>query len=51
MEETFSPRWVGFGLASLALVMAIGTVRFRWALDETWLQDELFRPAEAIGAA
>jgi voltage-gated potassium channel len=38
VDETFSPRRIGFGLAAFAAVMAIGTVGFRWALDESWLQ-------------
>ena len=38
MDETFSPRRIAFGLAAFAVVMAIGTVGFHWALGETWLQ-------------
>ena len=38
MEGTFSPRRIGFGLAALAVVLGIGTVGYRWSLDETWLQ-------------
>ena len=38
MDETFSPRRIGIGLAAFAVVMTIGTVGFRWALGESWLQ-------------
>jgi voltage-gated potassium channel len=38
VDESFSPRRIGFGLAGFAVVMAIGTVGFRWALHESWLQ-------------
>jgi len=38
VEGTFSPRRIGFGLAALAVVLGIGTVGYRWSLDETWLQ-------------
>ena len=38
MDESFSPRRIGYALAALAVVLGIGTVGFRWSLDETWLQ-------------
>src|SRR5919199_6551951 len=38
VDETFSPRRIGIGLAAFAVVMTIGTVGFRWALGESWLQ-------------
>jgi voltage-gated potassium channel len=38
VEGTFSPRRIGLGLAALAVVLGIGTVGYRWSLDETWLQ-------------
>jgi voltage-gated potassium channel len=38
VDESFSPRRIGIGLAGFAVVMAIGTVGFRWALNESWLQ-------------
>jgi voltage-gated potassium channel len=38
LDETFSPRRIGFGLAAFAVVMTVGTVGFRWSLGESWLQ-------------
>jgi voltage-gated potassium channel len=38
VDEGLSPRRIGYAALGLAAVMAIGTVGFRWALDETWLQ-------------
>ena len=38
MDQSFSPRRIGLGLAAFAVLMTIGTVGFRWALGETWLQ-------------
>ncbi len=36
--ESFSPRRIGYALAALAAVLAVGTVGYRWSLGETWLQ-------------
>ncbi|TML38670.1 MAG: potassium channel protein [Actinobacteria bacterium] len=36
--ESFSPRRIGYALAALAAVLAIGTVGYRWSLGESWLQ-------------
>ena len=36
--EAFHPRRFLYALAALALVLALGTVGFRWSLDEGWLQ-------------
>jgi len=38
VEHAFSFRRFGYALAAMAVVLAIGTVGFRAALDETWLQ-------------
>jgi voltage-gated potassium channel len=38
VEHAFSFRRFGYALAAMATVLAIGTVGFRWSLDETWLQ-------------
>jgi voltage-gated potassium channel len=38
VEGTFSPRRIGYGLVALVVVLGIGTVGYRWSLDETWLQ-------------
>jgi voltage-gated potassium channel len=38
VDESFSPRRIGYALVALAAVLGIGTVGFRWSLDETWLQ-------------
>lgn len=38
MDDSFSPRRLGLAFGALAAVMAIGTLGFRWALGETWLQ-------------
>ncbi|TML50542.1 MAG: potassium channel protein [Actinobacteria bacterium] len=36
--ESFSPRRIGYALAALAAVLAVGTVGYRWSLGESWLQ-------------
>ena len=36
--DGISPRRIGYALAALAVVLAIGTVGYRWSLHETWLQ-------------
>jgi voltage-gated potassium channel len=36
--DGISPRRITFALTALAAVLAIGTVGFRWSLDESWLQ-------------
>ena len=36
--EGISPRRIAYALAALAAVLGIGTVGYRWSLDETWLQ-------------
>ena len=36
--DGISPRRIGYALAALVVVLAIGTVGYRWSLDETWLQ-------------
>jgi voltage-gated potassium channel len=38
VDGAFSPRRLGWAFGALAAVMAIGTLGFRWALGETWLQ-------------
>ena len=38
MEHAFSFRRFGYALAAMVIVLAIGTVGFRAALDEPWLQ-------------
>jgi voltage-gated potassium channel len=38
VEHAFSFRRFGYALAAMATVLAIGTIGFRAALDETWLQ-------------
>jgi voltage-gated potassium channel len=38
VEHAFSFRRFGYALAAMVVVLAIGTVGFRAALDETWLQ-------------
>jgi voltage-gated potassium channel len=38
VHESFSPRRFGYAFVALVSLMGIGTVGFRWALDETWLQ-------------
>jgi voltage-gated potassium channel len=38
VEEGFSPRRIGYALAALVMVLAVGTVGYRWSLGETWLQ-------------
>jgi voltage-gated potassium channel len=38
VEHAFSFRRFGYALAAMAIVLAIGTVGFRIALDEPWLQ-------------
>jgi voltage-gated potassium channel len=38
VEHAFSFRRFGYALAAMAVVLAIGTVGFRAALDESWLQ-------------
>jgi voltage-gated potassium channel len=38
VEHAFSFRRFGYALAAMATVLAIGTVGFRAALDESWLQ-------------
>ena len=36
--ESFSPRRIAYALAALVTVLVVGTVGYRWSLDETWLQ-------------
>jgi voltage-gated potassium channel len=36
--ESFSPRRIGYALAALTAVLAVGTVGYRWSLGESWLQ-------------
>ncbi len=36
--DSLSPRRIAYALAALAAVLGIGTVGYRWSLDETWLQ-------------
>src|SRR5919109_1102421 len=36
--EAFHPRRFLYALAALAIVLAFGTLGFRWSLDEGWLQ-------------
>jgi voltage-gated potassium channel len=36
--DGISPRRIAFAFAALVTVLAIGTVGYRWSLDETWLQ-------------
>ena len=38
MDEGFSPRRIGYAMTALAVVLAIGTIGYRWSLGETWLQ-------------
>lgn len=38
MDETFSARRIAYGLVALAVVLVLGTIAFRWSLDEGWLQ-------------
>ena len=38
MEHAFSFRRFGYAVAAMAVVLGIGTVGFRAALDESWLQ-------------
>src|ERR671937_622399 len=38
MEHAFSFRRFGYAIAAMVVVLAIGTVGFRAALDESWLQ-------------
>lgn len=38
MEHAFSLRRFGYALGALAVVLAAGTIGFRWSLGETWLQ-------------
>jgi voltage-gated potassium channel len=36
--DGISPRRIGYAVAALVTVLAIGTVGYRWSLDETWIQ-------------
>jgi voltage-gated potassium channel len=38
VEESFSPRRIGYALVGVAAVLGIGTVGYHWSLGETWLQ-------------
>jgi voltage-gated potassium channel len=38
VEGSFSPRRIVWALAAFAALMGVGTLGFRWALDESWLQ-------------
>jgi voltage-gated potassium channel len=38
MEHAFSFRRFTYALGALMVVLAAGTIGFRWSLDETWLQ-------------
>jgi voltage-gated potassium channel len=38
VDETFSPRRIGYAFVALAIVLAIGTIGFHWSLGEGWLQ-------------
>jgi voltage-gated potassium channel len=38
VDERFSPRRIGIAAGALAAVFAVGTIGYRWSLDETWLQ-------------
>jgi voltage-gated potassium channel len=38
VEHAFSFRRFGYALAAMAVALGIGTVGFRWSLDESWLQ-------------
>jgi voltage-gated potassium channel len=38
VNDTFSPRRIGWALAAFACLMAIGTGGYRWSLHEPWLQ-------------
>jgi voltage-gated potassium channel len=38
VEHAFSFRRFGYALAAMAVVLAAGTIGFRWSLGETWLQ-------------
>jgi voltage-gated potassium channel len=38
VDESFSPRRIGAAVVALVFLLTIGTLGFRWALGETWLQ-------------
>jgi voltage-gated potassium channel len=38
VEHAFSFRRFGYALGAMTVVLAAGTIGFRWSLDETWLQ-------------
>lgn len=38
MEEAFSPRRIAYALVAVVVVFTIGTIGFRYVLDEPWLQ-------------
>jgi voltage-gated potassium channel len=38
VEQTFSVRRIAYGLLALAIVLALGTIGFRWSVDESWIQ-------------
>jgi voltage-gated potassium channel len=38
VDESFSPRRIGYALAALLAVLGVGTVGFHWSLGESWLQ-------------
>jgi voltage-gated potassium channel len=50
VEDSFSPRRIGFALAALFAFLVGGTIGFRASLDETWLQ-ALYRSVVTISLA
>jgi voltage-gated potassium channel len=50
VNETFSPRRVWNAVAAVLVVLGAGTVGYRWALDEAWVQS-LYRSVMATSLA
>jgi voltage-gated potassium channel len=50
VDESFSPRRIGYALVALCAFLAGGTIGFQLSLDETWLQ-ALYRSVVTISLA